>query len=390
MNILVLGTIDCKGGAALVSWELRRRLKADGHTVNTFVRYKYSNESDVFVIPRKRWQDWLVKLFANDLTFARTNYIFNTLEYKAADIIHCHNLHSNFFNLRQLIRMSREKTVIWTLHDIWAITGFANDSATRQTPNKKKFLLYLWDRTKALLKTKERIYKKSKLNIVTVSKWLKGEVDRSILSSQKIRLIYNGVDTNIFQPHDKIEARKKLGLPINMKLVAFPLKGLSYSSSIVNDFKFRSDVFFISIGNFTIETSNKNYKSIGHISDKNILSLYYSAIDVFFYPTQGDTFGLVAAEAHSCGTPVVTNATDALPEIVSHKETGYIAKYNDISDMKNGLEYILSLPESEYNKMSLASRVRIEKYFSSDRMYDEYLKLYSQLLADQSNKRKTK
>ena len=78
MKILVISTIDNRGGAAGISWELRKRLKADGHEVNTFVRYKYSNKPDVFTIPRKRYQDWFVKLFANDLRFANTGFICNT------------------------------------------------------------------------------------------------------------------------------------------------------------------------------------------------------------------------------------------------------------------------------------------------------------------------
>ena len=86
MKIFVIGTIDNNGGAANISWEIRKRLKADGHTVSTFVRYKYSNEPDVFVIPRRRYQDWLVKLFANDLRFAWTNYLLNTKEFKEADL----------------------------------------------------------------------------------------------------------------------------------------------------------------------------------------------------------------------------------------------------------------------------------------------------------------
>jgi glycosyltransferase involved in cell wall biosynthesis len=177
MKILVIGTIDSKGGAAQVSWELRRRLKADGHIVSTFVRYKYSDEPDVFVIPRKRYQDRLVKLFANDLRFAWTNYLLETKEFKEADIVHCHNLHSNFFDLKTLQKMSQQKPVVWTLHDMWAFTGFASNSATLKNPNPKKFLLFLWDNTSHLLRIKKSIYKKSKLYIVTVSDWLKKKTE---------------------------------------------------------------------------------------------------------------------------------------------------------------------------------------------------------------------
>ena len=138
MNILQLGTIDNRGGAAIISWELRKKLISLGHKVDTFVRYKYSNEPNVFLIPRKRYQDWLVKLFANDLKFAKTNYIINTPEFKKADIIHCHNLHSNFFNLKTLKKMSEVKPIVWTMHDMWAFTGGCTDEfkCKNQKPNQ--------------------------------------------------------------------------------------------------------------------------------------------------------------------------------------------------------------------------------------------------------------
>ncbi len=385
MKILVIGTIDNRGGAAGISWELRKRLKADGHTVNTFVRYKYSNEPDVFVIPRRRYQDWLVKLFANDLRFANTGYIFNTKEYKEADLIHCHNLHSNFFNLRDLVRMSREKPVIWTLHDIWAITGFSSDSVTLKNPNKKKFLLYLWDNTRRLLAMKKHIYGKSKLHIVTVSDWLKAEVERSILKTQDITRIHNGIDTSIFKPHHKQNVKRELGLPLDKKIIGFGKKGWMDLKEIIEIYENHKNIIFLSIDTPYI---NKKVVALDHIEDKIMMSKYLSALDVFFYPTLGDTFGLIVAEAMSCGTPVVAYDTDALPEIVSHRETGYITAPMDTENAEKGFNYILNLSKIEYDNMCRKARQRIENLFSSDRMYREYLELYKKVISERERQKK--
>lgn len=381
MKIFVLGTIDNSGGAANISWELRKRLKADGHSVSTFVRYKYSNEPDVFVIPRKRYQDFLVKLFANDLTFAKTDYLLETKEFKEADIVHCHNLHSNFFNLSTLQKMSLQKPVVWTMHDMWAFTGFPSDSTTLKNPNKKRFLLYLWDNTPNLLIKKREIYKKSKICVVAVSDWIKKELEKSILGDQKIVRIYNGVDTEIFKPHEKDVARKELGLPLNKKIVAFGIKGWEDSNKIVDEYKNKNELFFVAIGHSNIKTENINYQSVPYIQNKNLLSKYLSAVDIFFYPTQGDSFGLISTEAMSCGVPVVTYDIDALPETVTHKETGYVAKYKDIEDLKTGIEYILNLPKDDYTSMSSKARERMVNNFSCEKMYTEYISLYEKLLS---------
>ena len=381
MKIFVIGTIDNNGGAANISWEIRKRLKADGHTVSTFVRYKYSTEPDVFVIPRRRYQDWLVKLFANDLTFAKTDYLLKTKEFKEADIVHCHNLHSNFFNLSTLQKMSLQKPVVWTMHDMWAFTGFPSDSATLKNPNKKRFLLYLWDNTRSLLNKKRKIYKKSKILVVAVSDWIKKELESSILKNQTIIRIHNGVDTEIFKPHEKISARKELGLPLDKKIIAFGIKGWENSNKIIDEYKNNNSLFFVAIGHSNIKTDNKNYQSTPYTQDKVLLSRYFSAADIFFYPTPGDSFGLISTEAMSCGTPVVTYDVDALPETVIHKETGYIAKYKDIKDLKAGVDYILNLSKDDYALMSSKARERILNNFSCEKMYQGYLSLYKKILS---------
>lgn len=384
MKILVIGTIDNQGGAALVSWEIRKNLKALGHTVTTFVRYKYSNESDVSIIPRKRYQDWLVKLFANDLRFARTDYLLETKEFKEADIVHCHNLHSNFFDLKTLQKMSLQKPVVWTIHDMWAFTGFASDSATLKKPNRKKFLLFLWDNTPHLLRVKKNIYKKSKLCVVAVSDWLKKEIEKSVLGEQSITRIYNGIDVNIFKPYDKTLARKELGMPLDKKIVAFGIKGWADSNKIVDRYASDKNIFFVAIGHSNIKTENKNYLPLPHTQDRSLLAKYLSAADVFFYPTRGDSFGLINAEALSCGTPVVTYNIDALPEIVSHKEVGYVAEYENIDDAKNGIEYVLNLSKDSYALMSAKAREKIVGNFSCEKMRDEYLALYKRILEKKS------
>lgn len=379
MNILVLGTIDSRGGAAMVSWEIRKKLKALGHKVDTFVRYKYSNEPDVHVIPRQRWQDWMIRIFANDLRFARTGYIFETKEYKEADVIHCHNLHSNFFNLKDLIRMSREKPVVWTIHDLWPITGFASDSGTRNNPNKKRFLFYLWDNTARLLRIKERIYSRSKLTVVAVSEWIKKEIDRSALGKQSVILIYNGADTEIFKPQDKAALRRELGLPSDRKIVAFGLKGWLASREVMESYKGDDGVFFLAIGNENIRDSG-SCRSFPYTTDKSLVSKYLASADVFLYPTQGDSFGLVAAESLACETPVVTTDVDALQEIVTHGQTGYISPNEDPGELRKGIDRILGLSLAEYDEMSRKGREDVLRRFSLKRMCDEYTRLYDGLL----------
>jgi len=121
MNILIIGTTDILGGAAKVSWDIKSALQKGGHKVSMFVADKRSKDRDVKVIPRVFWRKLLDFILAIEY-FVYTDWILNTDEFKSADIVHCHNLHGRFFNLRTIQKMSLMKPVVWTLHDEWAIT----------------------------------------------------------------------------------------------------------------------------------------------------------------------------------------------------------------------------------------------------------------------------
>ena len=139
-------------------------------------------------------------------------------------------------------------------------------------------------------------------------------------------------------------------------------------------------IFFCSHRPFKYTNKNKNYRPLPHTQDRRLLAKYLSLADVFLHPTPEDSFGLISAEALSSGTPVVAYNVDALPEIVSHKEVGYVAEYENIDDAKNGIEYILNLSKDAYTLMSIKARERIVNNFSSQKMYGEYLALYKKIL----------
>ena len=223
MNILFIGTTDILGGAARISWDLKNALESRGDTVSMFVADKRSSDKKVMVIPRQSWRKYLGFLLATD-DLLSSDWIMNTKEYKGADIIHCHNLHGRYFNLSTLQKMSVEKPIIWTLHDEWAITphcvctleGKSMKNGLYVCPSKKTPPRILWDNTKYLSWRKNSLYKKSKLHIVTPSQWLKKRVDNTILKSQDVKLISNGVDVDIFKMSDKHIARQKLNLPFDI------------------------------------------------------------------------------------------------------------------------------------------------------------------------------
>jgi Glycosyltransferase Family 4 len=132
--------------------------------------------------------------------------------YQEADINHLHNIHNHYFGLNALINIAQEKNIVWTLHDMWAVTGgefYTYHNLNYQKGIGKTDIKYLYplqdpliDRRQHLLQRKKQIYLRiaSKITFVPVSDWLEKIFRSSYVFNEqlKVRRIYNGVDTSIF------------------------------------------------------------------------------------------------------------------------------------------------------------------------------------------------
>lgn len=96
--------------------------------------------------------------------------------------------------------------------------------------------------------------------------------------------------------------------------------------------------------------------------EKAELYKFYKAANVFAFPTREDIWGLVINEAMACGLPVVsTERCGAALELIKNGENGYIIPVNDVAEMKDKIEKILSEP-IDSSKMGKRSLEIVEKY----------------------------
>lgn len=396
MNILIIGTTDILGGAAKISWDIKTALEKQGHEVSMFVADKRSDDPKVKIIPRQKWRKVLGFLLATD-DLLSSDWILNTKEFKEADIVHCHNLHGRFFNLSTLQKMSLIKPVIWTLHDEWALTPHCVHSFGSTTLRNGLYVSpdisipprLLWNNTSYLSWRKSSIYKRSKLHIVVPSLWLKNRLEKTILNEQDVRLIPNSIDTSSFKHVEKTEARKKLDLPQDKKIILFLAddakkniwKGWEYCEKIIEKYKDRNDVLFLNVGNQTDHPSTSHVIYRGKISGSENLSLYYSAADILLFTSVAENFPLVILEAMSTGLPIVSFDVGGVKEALTHEENGYIAGYKHVEELERGLEWAFGLSTEEKNRISEASIRKARECYDISHMTDEYMKLYQELLS---------
>ena len=104
MNILQINTTDTRGGAAKVAYLINKELEKRGHTTSIFVSRKYSDDKNVYLLNdirsfMGRVRRKLAYYMANDIDIFSSDHILKTEQFKNADVIHCHNLHSNYFKI---------------------------------------------------------------------------------------------------------------------------------------------------------------------------------------------------------------------------------------------------------------------------------------------------
>lgn len=415
MNILLINTMDDKGGAAQLVYTLKKGFEKSGHAASMFVKHKSLPDEHIFEVARpnpvlremsrlskgltgidpvRYVQNKVRAAFSNDISFFNDRGLMNSRELKEADIIHCHNLHGNYFNLKNLEKISEIKPVIWSLHDMWSMTPhdawIVKDGAGIEKFKMEVTPKLKWNNRQFLLRAKRNIYANSDLHIVGTSEWFMRELKKSILKEKKTYLIHDGIDEAIFKPCDKKSAREELGLPADKTIITFMAnggkgneqKGWQYAREAIRHYSGNENILFLCIGGKEKDDllDGKNIRYVEYVQNELSCSLYLSASDIFLHPSMAEAFGLTLVQAMACGTPVVTFPVGVAEEAIEHKKTGYIADYQDATDLIRGIEYILHLNKQDMETMGRLSRQKVVEDYTLDIMVKNHIQLYENVL----------
>lgn len=312
-----------------------------------------------------------------------------------SDVVNLHWINGETLSIPQVGRI--RKPVVMTLHDMWAFCGTehyvddVSDSRFRVGYRRKSekarngvdLDCFFWK-----LKKKHWV---SPFCIVTPSSWLSSCAKESeIFRGWPIFTIPNALDTSVYQPLDKSFCRHVLGLPQGVPLIGFGAIGgggdtrkgfdlLSDALNIISNYSKKSDIECAIFG----QNEPKKNLSIrlplhflGVIHDDATLALLYNAIDVMVVPSRQENLPQTATEAHSCGTPVVAFNTTGVPDVVSHKRTGYLASAFEVEDLVAGILWVLK-EEERRRLLGQAAREKAVKEWSYDVVAPQYINLYS-------------
>ena len=169
----------------------------------------------------------------------------------------------------------------------------------------------------------------------------------------------------------------------NFRKVKQPLVTVQIFEQVVKEFP-KAKMLFVGDGpekKVVREYVKKN--KIRHVtflksvkSNKEVAALYQKA-HVLLLPSLYESFSLAALEAQACGTPVIATNVGALPKVVLHGKTGYLARPADVDKhAKQALKLVRS--EKLWKSMSVAA-VRNAQQYTNDKVMHQYTQIYDAL-----------
>lgn len=406
MQVLHINYYDSNGGAARACCRLHKGLINHDIDSRILVIDKLSDDESIIkavglkmkfvlkIIQKLSFEFSKLQNSSNKLPHSLgffSNRIYKKINKINPDIVHLHWINGEMLSIKDLSNL--EGKIVWTLHDEWAFCGtehYKGDSLRYKNgylkKNKKDSGL---DIDRFIWQKKIKYWKDLAFNIVTPSNWLGKSASKSILFKNKnVSVIPNGLNLNIFKMEDKTESRKYLNLPEDKKLIAFGAtnvndlnKGGKELEEIVNIVsKQCTDIEIVTVGGGANlrELSGIKINNLGLLTSEEDIVKFYSAVNLFILPSKQDNLPNMIMEAMACGTPCVGFDTGGVPDMITHKVNGYLAKAFDCGNFAHGIKWILKNPE--YDKICYNARKTAEDKFDIKNIARQYIELYEKII----------
>ena len=424
MRILQVSTADEGGGAESSARTLHEAYRAMGHESRLAVGRKHGSDADTVEIPndaeRPSWERLWSQLdrrspvggparwAANPLRQAARALGLEDFSFPASanlgdltsrppEIIHCHNLHGAYFDLRAIATLTRRFPVLLDLRDEWLLTGHCAYSLGCERwaaecgncPHLDTYPAIPRDATRFNWRRKRRILARSTVAISAPSKWLLERARRAMFRETPARVIPNGVDLSVFHPGEcRQAARARLGLPTEDHIVLYtghsPFKDVRTAERALARLAARPgrSLCFVQLGvdGPSAQLGLGRRLLAGFVRNPSTLSDYYRAADVFIHASLAESFGKTATEAMACGTPVVATAVGGLVEQIDDGRSGILTPPADPGAISFALERLLS-DERLRARLGRAGAEDAARRFSLERQARDFLDWYKEVIA---------
>lgn len=200
--------------------------------------------------------------------------------------------------------------------------------------------------------------------------------DRGI-NRNKMSVFKRGIDARLFCPMDK--------RPDNVFTLCYAGrvsqdKNIDFLLNLFTDLEksYRVRLIIAGHGPYSprIEEFAKGRDNVivkGEIEHSKMPEIYAQS-DLFVFPSNTDTFGMVVLESQACGIPAIVSDMGGPKEIIEDKFTGFVAKASDYSDWMQKLSYMIELWQTDiaaYRNYGRNAREHVLEHFNWDRVLEE-------------------
>lgn len=320
-----------------------------------------------------------------------TKELIKKIQEENPDIIHLHNIHGYYVNIKLLFTFLREyqRPVVWTLHDCWSYTGhcayysFAGcDKWKTGCEHCKQKRAYpgslVFDASRKNYEVKKNLFTSlEKLCLVTPSTWLKEEVEQSFFQGKEVVAIPNGIDTKVFVPTES-DLRERYGLQNKNLLLGVAnlweeRKGFSDFIELGKQLDDSYVIVLIGLSKEQIASLPEGIIGIERTANIAELVQWYSAADIYINASVEETMGLTTGEAICCGTPVIAYDATAIPESVK-EGCGLVVAPKQINQVVAAIEEIMK-NRPTYVEGCKRQRESFAKHLAEDSYYRLYQKM---------------
>ena len=374
------------------------------HGIESYVAYSIADRPDDEV-PRgycignkltAKWHALISRLFGKQAYFNRfTTWKFlRWLDKVNPDVVHLHNLHSNYIHLNMLLRYLAKCDIatVVTMHDCWYFTGgcmhYASTGCQRwqtgcgQCPKWRQIPSYFLDRTQSVLKDRKQYLSAiPRLTIVGASEWIANEMKQSLLKDLNITFVHNGFDLSIFRP-SLSDKREQLGINNRFVILGPANKWLLPINKPTLDCfinHLTQDEVLVLFGGPTSDYLPEKIIQLGYTKSRQEMAEIYSMADVLVNCSREDTLSSLNLECQACGTPVVTYDATGSKETVDG-QCGFAVSTGDTEVL---WEKVVEVKRMGKHIFSAQCREWVKAHFEKSRNYEEYIELYHKIAEKQ-------
>lgn len=415
MKVLLINTSESTGGAAIASRRLLIALRKSGINASMLVRDKSGVNDHVESVIRNSWDKIRAKIYflweragiyllngrnkKNLFAVSAADTGFSIADLKCvqdADIIHLHWINQGFLSLREIKQIAKSgKPIVWTMHDMWPVTGIchhARNCTNYQTGCQQCPFLKSkgQDLSTIVYNTKIDVYSFANPTFIGCSRWLTGLAEKSLLTATgKVIQIPNPIDISRFFPISREDHNNEFDLPLDKKLILFGAlnitdkrKGIDYLLQALEILSAkRNDIELVVFGHLKQELEERlpfKVHAVGYLTQEERIVSLYNSVDIYVTASLEENLPNTIMEAMACGKPCVGFDIGGIPEMIDHKENGYVAEYKSAEDLAAGIEFVLH--EGNYRSCAHYARDKVETFYSEEVVAKKYIETYNEIL----------